>query len=295
MNALRANLKKKAVARLVLYSELSKYYTKEEIDQMLATISEGGFIDLKSYVKKSEVDQTPTENSENPVSSGGVYSALQNISTMIINLSHRIEELERKVAYYHPEGVSITVSPQRITLGGQATIDIDVATTSDASTVEVYRVDHNTYKLVGRSSEVGRSWSFTDDVDAPQDTESLVYRVEAAIGSDLKTAEARVTVEDNKKTVQIGCGQDYASVVFEDTGSKLVNNMPVTFVPNDGDYLFIKVDKNDTVRNLYTNPAQGPDYEIPIDGGTVDGDYKYYKSTIQVTAGNMNCKINKSL
>lgn len=225
------------------------------------------------------------------------YYTKSEMDVTIINLTHRIEELERKVAYYHPEGVTLTVTPDKLTVGDLKQIEFNVICSTTAMRIMLYRynADNDIWTEVYHEDDTA-TLRYQTSI-APTEAGIIKYKAVARIDTetDLVSNIVDVTVEDNKKTVQIGCGQDYAGVVFEDTGSKLVNNMPVTFVPNDGDYLFIKVDKNDTVRNLYTNPAQGPDYEIPIDGGTVDGDYKYYKSTIQVTAGNMNCKINKSL
>ena len=152
-NIPRANLKKKNIARFVLYSELSKYYTMEEIDQMLATISEGGFVDLKSIIR-------------------------------------RLDELERKVAYYHPEGVTINVSPQTVYVGQSAQIEIVVSTTLPANSIKLYRgnveISH---------AEESTGFTYTDTV-APSTTDAIVYRIEAQIGGEVKRAEKAVTVEE---------------------------------------------------------------------------------------------------
>ena len=149
----KANLMKKEIGRFVLYKELSKYYTMEEIDQMLATISEGGFVDLKS-------------------------------------ITRRLDELDRKVAYYHPEGVTINVSPQTIYVGQSAQIEIIVSTTFQSDSIKLYRgsveISH---------AEESTGFTYTDTV-TPSTTDAIVYRVEAQIGGEVKRAEKAVTVEE---------------------------------------------------------------------------------------------------
>ena len=85
--------------------------------------------------------------------------------------------------------------------------------------------------------------------------------------------------------------------VFFDTGELLANNMIVTINNNDGDFLFIKVDKRDTVNNfcIYNGPDM-PDWEFPLelDAAVIDGDYKYYKTEGRFTEGEVSYKINKT-
>ena len=95
--------------------------------------------------------------------------------------------------------------------------------------------------------------------------------------------------------VYVGAGADYASAVLINTSEPLTNNMGVEITANAGDYLFIKVDKKDTVNNLWIDNGVGEDfiYNIPIESGVIDGDYKYYKSVNRYNASTANYIINK--
>ena len=74
----KANLMKKEIGRFVLYKELSKYYTADQIDQMLVDIATHGTIDLNRYVKKSEVDSALSPTSEMPVQNKVIYEKLMD-------------------------------------------------------------------------------------------------------------------------------------------------------------------------------------------------------------------------
>ena len=96
--------------------------------------------------------------------------------------------------------------------------------------------------------------------------------------------------------VLVGHGSNYESAQFTDTGGSISDNMVVSVTLNAGDYVFIKVDKRDDVSNLFTYP--GPDKElfefaVGLENPVVDGDYKYYRTTNQRNAGNVQYKINK--
>ena len=74
----KANLMKKEIGRFVLYKELSKYYTADQIDQMLVDIATHGTIDLNRYVKKTEVDSALSPTSEMPVQNKVIYEKLMD-------------------------------------------------------------------------------------------------------------------------------------------------------------------------------------------------------------------------
>ena len=110
------------------------------------------------------------------------------------------------------------------------------------------------------------------------------------------TATYTLNVSEQRLTVQIGHGTSYATAQFTDTGETLSNNMHVNIDNNAGDYLFIKVDKRDTVNNLYLyNPGAGIfEYmEIALNVSIIDGNYKYYQSTNRYNAGIAQYVINK--
>ena len=117
-----------------------------------------------------------------------------------------------------------------------------------------------------------------------------VFGIRMATGYD-PTDMMTVTfeaVQPQYKTVQVGHGTDYANAVFSDTGRQLSNNMYVTIDTNAGDYRFIKVDKRDTVNNLYLYNAGAGIFEymeIALNAPVIDGDYKYYQSTNRYNAG----------
>lgn len=97
-------------------------------------------------------------------------------------------------------------------------------------------------------------------------------------------------------SVQVGHGAAYGSASFSTYG-QLTNNMIVTMTLDAGDYLFIKVDKKDTVNNLYTYPGPNMstwEFPIALDSAVIDGDYKYYKSTNRYNAGETSYKINRT-
>lgn len=98
--------------------------------------------------------------------------------------------------------------------------------------------------------------------------------------------------------VQVGHGTDYANAKsngFGNVGAPLSNNMIVT-IPTNADYIFVKIDKRDTLNNLYTYPGPNMssfEYSIGLVYGGVDGDYKYYRSDITIKAGTKQYKLNR--
>lgn len=71
--------------------DLSDYYTKEEIDDAHLTIS-AALNEL--HDEKQDLlnfDNSPTQNSTNPVTSGGVYNALQNVQPDMSNYYNKTE------------------------------------------------------------------------------------------------------------------------------------------------------------------------------------------------------------
>jgi len=97
--------------------------------------------------------------------------------------------------------------------------------------------------------------------------------------------EALVTINitepaTQKKTVQVGHGTDYSNAVFTDTGEQLTQGMHLTQTVSKGDYLFIKIDKTQSI-GLITTDNDDPTFnsEIEFDDPVLDEDYKYYKKT----------------
>lgn len=106
-----------------------------------------------------------------------------------------------------------------------------------------------------------------------------------------------VTITSSRLNVQVGSGTSYADATFTNTNRTLSNDMIVSITNNAGDYLFIKVDKRDTVTNLYTYPGPNmPDFEYPIalESPIEDGNYKYYRSSGRYNAATAQFKINRT-
>ena len=196
------------------------------------------------------------------------------------NITRRLDELERKVAYYHPEGVTITVFPQTAYVGQRKQISITASLTVPANRITLYRNNNAIYQV-----EDSTSLEYQDIV-VPATTDNIVYRVVAVIGSETMTNEATVSVKGGL-TVKVGHGVTYDDAVFTDTTMDLSDNMPVTSDNNAGDYIFIKVGKDETVNNLYIHNEGAGIFEymeIALDEPQVVGDYKYYKSTNRYNA-----------
>lgn len=229
--------------------------------------------------KNTAVDDHLDSESTNPVQN-------KVITAYIESLQHQIDELNAMLA-----GVVLTVQPQSIPMA-RTNIGITVTAATEISSVVVYRGDTE----IGRSETPGRTFSFTDDV-TPQSTDNIVYRAEVTVSGIVITKEAIVTVTDVQRlNVFVGHGADYAGAQFTDTGRSISNNMIVSVNRNAGDYVFIKVDKRDTVNNLYTYPGPNMEefeYVVALDSPVVDGDYKYYKTTNRYNAGEIQYKINK--
>lgn len=137
---------------------------------------------------------------------------------------------------------------------------------------------------------------YTAPISTGSDTISVSYGGITASSTITVTVEGEPVV---KKPVKVGHGTDYAdaqSNEFGNTGSPLTNNMIVTIANDAGDYLFIKVDKTDTLNNLYTYPGPNMssfEYNIGLVYGGEDGDYKYYRTDITIKAGTRQYKLNR--
>ena len=97
-------------------------------------------------------------------------------------------------------------------------------------------------------------------------------------------------------SVQVGHGATYGSVDFENTNRQLMVNM-ILQITTDADYIFIKIDKRDTLDNLYTYPGPNMssfEFNIGLVYGGEDGDYKYYRTDTEIKAGTRKYKLNKA-
>ena len=112
------------------------------------------------------------------------------------------------------------------------------------------------------------------------------------MGGDNYTGK-EVTPVSNVK-IYVGSGSTYETVNFSDTGKYLTDKVEIDINKNNGDYIFIKIDKDGTIRNLctHTQGIEGFDYPVQLDDAVVDGDYKYYKSSSQMNAGTTHYRIN---
>lgn len=137
----------------------------------------------------------------------------------------------------------------------------------------------------------GNIYSFIGETDATTILGYVIYKTTVWVNGTIVKLN---TVP--KLNVQVGHGIDYASAVFTDTGRTLSNNMIVTISKNDGDYLFIKVDKRDTVFNLYSYPGpglEGWEFSLNLDNPIVEGNYKLYKTINRYKEGSLQYRINK--
>ncbi len=163
----------------------SNYYTKTETDS--------------TFVKKADIDSAPTENSSNPVSSGGVYTTIAQseyvISTSLNDLNTRVSDVEETLDNIPAAVTESTVSAWGFTKnsgtyskpsGGIPLTDladgvITVHLTSDGilasntSALGVSRIDGNdgaTYALSNNTSDGSEDYILATTDQIP--TESTV-------------------------------------------------------------------------------------------------------------------------
>lgn len=119
-------------------------------------------------------------------------------------------------------------------------------------------------------------------------------------GNDIYEAKEvlfKLNVTEQRFNVFVGAGSDYNNTTFVDTGNVLSNNMIVNISTNDGDYIFIKVGKNETINNFATYVSAGSpfNYIVALDNPVdIDENYKYYKSTNRFRVSTGNYIINKT-
>ena len=107
----------------------------------------------------------------------------------------------------------------------------------------------------------------------------------------------KLNVTEQRFNVFVGAGSDYNNTTFIDTGSVLTDNMIVNISTNDGDYIFIKVGKNEIINNFATYVSAGSpfNYTVALDNPVnIDENYKYYKSTNRFRVSTGNYIINKT-
>ncbi len=183
--------------------------------------------------------------------------------------------------------INATVSPTRITIEQTSTVNIKGIIVRYASGYSTQVSKENvTINVTGGT--------LNGNVFTPNQIGTAYITVQY----QSKTAQLSIVVtepEIPKKTVQVGHGTTYASATFIDTGEQLTNNMIVSINNALGDYIFIKVDKTDTIINFYTyNSDPQWEFEIDLNSPIEDGDYKYYQTQIQFRAGEIYYKINKN-
>lgn len=108
----------------------------------------------------------------------------------IVNGNHEKKIIGRFVLY-NTEGISITVSPQIVYVGQRKQISITASLTVPANRITLYRNSEEIYHV-----EDSISLEYPDII-VPATTDNIVYKVVAVIGSETKTNEATVTVEED--------------------------------------------------------------------------------------------------
>lgn len=182
----KANLMKKEIGRFVLYKELSKYYTADQIDQMLVDIATHGTIDLNRYVKKSEVDSALSPTSEMPVQNKVIYEKLmdyynkEQIDEMLVDIATH-GTLKTRYIPFDLRGESIIfLSDEDMTelfgpatmVGGQSLFDLTVGqyqhvyrvTNSKSEVFEIpaaYNNANGVRKIVGINGNLTLELTFT--------------------------------------------------------------------------------------------------------------------------------------
>lgn len=223
-----------------------------------------------------------------PLTDNEYWKPILKESGSLENIIRRLDELERKVAYYHPEGDTV----ESITWTGYSvspsTVQVETSATFVKGTViAIYKsgrqedVTNSAVFNAHRGSIVANTYLAPNT--AGEDT------IRASYNDKVADSILPVTVINGQLlTVQVGHGANYATALFTDTFETLSNNMQVSIDRNAGDYIFIKVDKNDTVNNLYIYNEGGGIFEyveIALNAPVIDGNYKYYQSTNRYNTG----------
>lgn len=179
------------------------------------------------------------------------------------------------------------ISPSTVPAGGTATFSVTSVTATYLSGDTANVTSSATLGTTGGGYFVGTTYH------APNAAGTYTIYAEY---DGVSTPTINVTVEAARLNVSAGAGTTYSNATLVDTGNRLSNNMIVTITNADGDYIFIKVDKRDTVSNLYTYPGPNMEqfeYPIALSNPVVDGDYKYYQSVNRYNADTAQYKINK--
>ena len=242
------------------------------------------YINIDTY--KLYTGDTQDQLVQNCVTAEDLQYDFNQLYSYCENLDSRLQALEEdEISSISWSGGSI--NPSTVSVSGTATL-------TKGTVVATY--------TSGRTEDVTNTAEF---VATRGTITNNIYTAPATIGNAMifpkyggKSAGNPLTVTVVERTylpVYVGAGADYASAVLVNTGKPLTNNMGVTIRTNPNDYLFIKVDKRDTVNNLYLNNGFGEQssYPIPLEDAVIDGDYKYYRSEKRYNAGRVNYIINK--
>lgn len=181
-----------------------------------------------------------------------------------------------------------SISPSTVEAGGTATLTKGTVTATYLSGTTSPVTNFATFSATGGTIS-GTTYT------AP--SIAGTYTIKVSYNNVTAPQSLSVTVTSVRLNVQVGNGASYANATFTNTNRTLSNNMIVSITTNAGDYLFIKVDKRDTVTNLYTYPGPNmPDFEYPItlESPIEDGNYKYYRSSGRYNAATAQFKINRT-
>lgn len=163
--------------------DLTNYYTKTESEQYVAdyvatnskikqimfngveqTISDEGSVDIvlnTKPVSKKSIDTTPTENSENLITSGGVYSQIGNLTnlgtTAQDNLVNAINELKNSAGGVQVKSATVTTIRSLMgSLYGKQIIGIQFESNSTNKTLTGYK--YNLDGTIEEYSVSGTCW-----------------------------------------------------------------------------------------------------------------------------------------
>lgn len=200
-------------------------------------------------------DNTPTENSANPVKSGGVYAANREIVGQL-------------------SGIAFTANKSVINVGEQGSVTLMFTSDIDASTITIKR---GAYVLAVGS---GRSLSAIS-VENPTDAGTITYSAVAVINGVERTKECTV---QKVFPVMYGAGASAADIVAKGTPRLTpTGRYPIT-VTEDGQYVFVLVAPTMQVSFVTLGGLELP-MEAPT-GTTVDGaSYLAYRSSNALVAG----------
>lgn len=239
-----------------------KNYTTSEKEKLLALPTAEQLAAL--LLGKQDIltfDIMPTEDSANPVRSGGVYEA------------------DRQIVGKFSE-IAFTADKKVINVGEQANVSLSFASELEATSITIKRGSYVLATGTGRTLQ-------TTSSENPTESGTITYQVEAVINGVMRTKEVTVTKE---YPVMYGAGASASDISAKATPRQTpVGRYPVT-VSEDGQHIFVLVPVSMSVAYVTLGGL-----ELPMDAptGTTIGSASYlvYRSSNTYVAGSYNINV----